>query len=100
MKEQISIPLLILLFSIFSCLLLWFGGIGDFLILVTITHWLAGIPILGAKRQRLLSTYGKGVKAGWVAIGVFWMLLTLYALKEVNISLSQLIAVTLRHINQ
>ena len=100
MKEQISIPILILLFSIFSCLLLWFGGIGDFLILVTITHWLAGIPILGTKKQGLVNTYGKGVKAGWVVIGVFWALLTLYALKEANISLSQLITVTLRHISK
>ena len=107
MKEKTSIPTLILLFSIFSCFLLWFGGIGDFLILVTITHWLAGIPVLGSKRffsdntkGGLMITYGKGVKMGWVVIGVFWSLLTLYALKGANVSLLQLITITLRHMSK
>lgn len=104
MKIRLSLSSLILLSLMVSCFLLWFGGIGYFLLLLTMTHWIAGIPILAPERFPLRNTkwsprdtYTNPVKFAWVVTGIFWLFLTFYAFKEANASLSQILLIALHH---
>ncbi len=66
-----------------ACIVLWFGGIGDFLAVVTLSYWVG----LLRSRRRLSEFYGGAEQMLLYLLGGGWVVVTYLAFRYANVSL-------------
>lgn len=98
-KGTSSRMMLLLFFIIISVIVLWFGGLGYFLSIVAVTHWLAGLiftnlPIL-RKRNVDIQNYSVHIRITWLLIGVAWVAIALFSLFFANFPLYKILKMKL-----
>jgi hypothetical protein len=81
-------PMILLAVITMACLLLTFGGVGYFLVVVSATYWASGFILM---KFRQTVAYGRTTWGLWFLGGVFWVLVTILAFRYANASLVQII---------
>ncbi len=66
-----------------ACIVLWFGGIGDFLAVVTLSYWTGLLRL----RRRLSEVYGVTEQVLLYLLGGGWVVVTYLAFRYANVSL-------------